>query len=90
MRCVTRQATLVSLHRSVFEDERAHGIDVALGANRELTSGSSHLVTGLRAMRIVAVTALDESHIDAVTIRPGKFGLLRSVAPVAQFSLRLY
>jgi hypothetical protein len=84
------QATFVGLHRSMLENERSHLVSVALGANRELACGSSHLVTGLGAMRIVAVAALDKSDIDAVAIGPGKFGLLRSVASVAQLSLRFH
>jgi hypothetical protein len=90
MRRMARQAAFVSLHRGMFEDKRPHGVSVAFGANLELTGGSSHLVTGLGAMRIVAVAALDKSDIDAVAIGPGKFGLLRSVASVAQLSLRFH
>jgi hypothetical protein len=41
-------------------------------------------------MRVMTVAALDEPHIDAVTIRPGKFGFLRSVASIAKVNLRLY
>ena len=74
----------------MFENERSHLVSVALGANRELTGGSSHLVTGLGAVRIVTVAALDKSDVDAVAIRPGKFGLLRGVASVAQLSLRFH
>lgn len=74
----------------MFEDERPHGVSVAFGANLELTGGSSHLVTGFGAVRIVTVAALDKSDIDAVAIGPGKFGLLRGVASVAQLSLRFH
>jgi hypothetical protein len=87
---MTLQAAFVSLHRGMFEDERPHGVSVAFGANLELTGGSSHLVTGLGAVRIVTVAALDKSDIDAVAIGPGKFGLLRGVASVAQLCLRFH
>jgi hypothetical protein len=87
MRRVTRQAAFIGLHRSVLENERPHFVSVAFGADRELTGGSSHLVTGLGPVRIVTVAALNESDIDTVPVRPGEFGLLRGMAPVAQLSL---
>ena len=90
MRRVAGQAAFIGLHRSVFKDERPHGVGVALGADRELTRGSAHLAAGLRPMRIMAVAALDESDIDAVTIRPGKFGLLGGMASIAQCRLWLF
>src|SRR5271165_105706 len=86
---VTRQATLVGLHRSVLEDERPHGVSVALGAHRELTSRGTHLVADFRPVRVMAVTALYEPDIDAVTIGPGELRLLRSMASKAQLRLRL-
>ena len=83
MRRVTPQAAFIGLHRSVLENERPHGIGVTLGADRELTGGRSHLVTGLGSVRIVTVAALDQSGIDTVTIRPGELGLLCGVASVS-------
>ena len=59
MRRVTPQAAFIGLHRSVLENERPHGIGVTLGADRELTGGRSHLVTGLGSVRIVTVAALN-------------------------------
>jgi hypothetical protein len=52
-----------------------------------LTGGRSHLVTGLGPVRIVTVAALNQSGIDTMTIRPGKLGLLRGVASIAQVRL---
>ena len=88
VRHVAGKTAFIRFHRSVFEDKRSHGVGVALGADRELTGGSSHLVTCLGAMRIVAVAALDKSNIDTMPVRPGKLRLLRGVAAIAQLSLR--
>ena len=90
MRRVAREATLVGLHRRVLEDERAHGVGVALGADRKLSGSRPHLVTCLRPMRIVAVAALDQSRIDAMAVRPGKFGFLRAMASIAELGLRFH
>jgi len=37
-------------------------------------------VTGLGAMRIVAVAALDESHVNAMPVKPCRFRLLCGMA----------
>ena len=74
----------------MLEDKRPHGVGVTLGAHRELTGGRTHLVTGLRSVRIVTVAALDQADIDAMAIGPGELGLLRGVASVAQLGLRLH
>ena len=90
MRRVARQASFVGLHRRMLEDERSHGVGVALGADRKLSGGRPHLVPGLRSVRIVAVTALDQSNIDPMAIGPREFGLLLRVAAIAQLGLRLH
>ena len=89
MRCVARQAALVRLHRSMLEDKRPHGVCMAFGADGELSGSGAHLAAGLSAMRVMAVAALDQSDIDAVPVRPGELGSLRSMAAVAQCGLRL-
>src|SRR5271167_2226584 len=89
MRRVAGQAALVGLYGSVFENERTHGVGVALGADRELTGRGTNLVAGLRPVRIVTVTALNEPDIDAMPVRPGEFGFLRGVASIAQRRLGL-
>ena len=85
---VARKTTLIGFHGSVLEDERPHRVRVTLGTNRKLTGGGSHLVTGLGAMRVVAVAALDKSNIDTMPVGPREFRLLRGMATVAQGSLR--
>ena len=45
-------------------------------------------MSGLGAMRVVTIAALNQSHLDAVPVRPSKLGLLRSVAPEAKVLLR--
>ena len=88
VRRVARQTTFVGLHWSVFEDEGSHGVGVALGAHRELTGRGTHLVAEFSSVRVMAVTALYESHIDAVTVRSGELGLLCRMASKAQLRLR--
>src|SRR5271165_1856244 len=90
MRRVARQATLVGLDRSVLEDKRSHGVGVALGADCELTCGSPYLVAHLRPVGIVAVAALDQSGVDAVTIWPRELSLLRCMASIAEVGLLLH
>jgi len=90
VRSVTRQAAFVSLYRRVLENERAHGVGMALGADGELSGSSADLVSDLRAVWIVAVAALHESDINAMAIGAGELGLLRGVAAVAQLRLRLH
>ena len=87
---MTRHATLVGLHRSVLEDERSHGVGVTLDADSKLTCGGPHLVSSLRAVRIMAVAALHESRIDAVAERPRELSLLRGMASEAQVGLLLH
>ena len=55
---VTCQAALVRLHRSMFKDEGTHRIGVAFGADCELSSRRTNLVSGLGTVRIVAIAAL--------------------------------
>ena len=73
----------------MLEDEGAHRVGMAFGADRELSGGGPNLVTGFGAVRIMAVAALDEPDIDAMAIWPGKFGLLRGMTSIAQRRLRL-
>jgi hypothetical protein len=87
---VAGEAALVSLHRSVFEDERPHGVSVALGADRELTRRGTHLMTHLCPVRIMTIAALYQPAIDAMAIRPGELGSLCGVASEAQISLGFY
>ena len=90
MRRMTRQAALVGLHRRVFKDERTHCVGMALSADRKLTCGGTNLMSGLRAVRIMAVAALHQADVDPVTVRPGELSPLRRVAAIAQVGLRLY
>jgi hypothetical protein len=85
---VARKTAFIGFYGSVLENERPHRIRMALGTNRELTGGSSHLVAGLGAVRIVAVAALDESGVNPVPIGPRELRLLRGMAAVTQGSLR--
>src|ERR1035438_6243322 len=90
MRSVAVETTLLGLYRSVLEHEWPHGVGVALGADCELPRRGPHLVAHLRPMRIVAVAALDESGIDAVSVGPREFSLLGGMAAKAQLRLLLH
>lgn len=89
VRRMARKTAFIGFHRSVLENERPHRVGVAFGADCELTCCGSNLVTRLGTVGIVAVTALDESDIDTMPVRPREFRLLRGMAAVAQGSLRL-
>ena len=87
MRRVTREASLVGLHRRMFEDERPHCIGVTLGAYGELSSSGAHLVTGLGSMRVMAVAALDQSNVYAVAIWSRELRSLLRMTSVAKLGL---
>src|SRR5271166_4727264 len=72
----------------MLKDKRPHGIGVALGTDRELSGSRPNLVAGLRAVRVVAVTALHQSRIDPVTVGPRELRFLRAMAPEAKLCLR--
>ena len=90
MRRVAVQTTVFCLHRSVLEDEWPHAVSVALGADRELSGCGPHLVAHLRPVWVVAVTALDESGIYAVPVRPGELRLLCRMTSIAKVGLLLH
>ena len=71
----------------MLEDEWSHSVRMALGADGELAGGCPHLVTGLRAVRIMAVAALHQPGIDAVTEGPGELRFLGSMTSEAELSL---
>src|SRR6516164_2269975 len=74
----------------MLEYKRAHGVGMALGAYRELPGSGANLVAGFGAVRIVAIAALNQPDIDAVTIGTGELRLPGSVTSVAQFRLRFH
>lgn len=87
MRHVARKTPFIRFDRSVLENEWSHGVRVTFGADRELPGGGSDLVTGLRAVRIVAVAALNEPDIYAMPVRPREFRFLCRMAAIAQSGL---
>lgn len=90
MRHMTVQATGFGLYRRVLKNEGSHGVGMALGADGELAGGGPYLITRLEgAVRIVAVAALNESDVNPMAERPGKFGFLRGMAAEAQLGLGL-
>jgi hypothetical protein len=62
---------------------------MALHANFESCGVGSKLVADKRPVRVVTIAALDEPHIDAMTIGPCKFSSLLSVAAIAKHQLRI-
>jgi hypothetical protein len=73
----------------MLEDERAHGVGVALGAYRKLARRRTQLPAARCLVRVVAVAALNQSNINAVPVRSGKLRLLCSVTTEAEGGLRL-
>lgn len=63
------------------------GIGVALGADGVSARQGFHLAQGCGAMRVMAVSAVNQAFIYTVMVRLGKIGLRRSVAAVALFRL---
>ncbi len=90
VRRVARQATFIRLYRCMLEDEGPHRIRVAFRADRKLTCRRPYLMARLRTVRIMAVTALNETNIDTMAVRPRELRLLLRVAPEAQLGLRLH
>ena len=84
---MTRQAAFVGLHRRMLKDEGTHSIGVALGTDCELSGSRADLVTGLRAVRIMAIAALYQPDVDTVTVGPGKLCFLRRMAAETQLRL---
>lgn len=87
MRRVAREASLIRLDRGMLKDEWPHGIRMALGANRKLAGGRTDLTASLAAVRVVAITTLNQSHFHAMAIRPSELRLLRRVAAEAKLGL---
>lgn len=87
-----QMAGLASLdfHRGVFEHKRTLLVRMALEADGILRRRRAHLLGPGRAVRIVAVGALDEALVHPVMERHFKLRFLREVARVAQLRLRFY
>ena len=72
----------------MLKDEGSHGVGMALGADRKLPGGGPNLVSGLSAVRIVAVAALHQAGIHPVTEGARELRLLRRMTSEAEFRLR--
>ena len=83
MRHMTTGASLL-LHRLVLEHKRAHGVAVAVCTNRKLSGRRAQLAARQRAMRIVAITALNQADIHAVPVGAGKFRSFPCVTSVTE------
>jgi len=90
VRRVARQAGFVGLYRRVLENEWTHRVRVALRAHGKLSSSRAYLMACLCSVRIVAVAALHETNIDAVTVGTGELRLLAGMATEAQVGLRFH
>src|SRR5208282_734039 len=77
-------AAAFGLHRHMLVDERSLLIGMALVANRIAARQSPQLPYGGCPMRVMAVTALNYSLIDAVVIRLGEIRFRRGMAAVAE------
>ena len=79
----------IHFHSRVLIHEWSLLIGMALEADRVLRGSHPHLLRTFRAMRIVAISALDQPFVDPMMEGHIKFGLLRQVARVAKFWLGL-
>jgi len=82
-------AAALRFYRHMLVYKWSSGIGVALGAGGVSAGQSFHLPQRGGAMRVMAVTALNQALIDSVVIGLGKIGLGRRMAAVALFRLFL-
>ncbi len=80
----------LNLHHLVLEYERTSLIGVARVAHRVLRCGCPHLLCPNRAVRIVAVAALDQTLVHPVMERHRELRLFLQVARVTKLRLRLH
>ena len=90
MGSVAREASFIRFDWRMLKDEWPHGVGVALGANRKLSGRRADLTAALGAVRVMAVTALNQAHFHTMAIWPCKLRLLRRVAAQAKLRLRLH
>ena len=82
MRRVAGHTTL-DLHRFVLVHKRSARIGMALDASGISAGQSLDLAERGSTVNVVAVAAMNQSFINAMVIRPGKFGFGRGVARIA-------
>lgn len=87
VRCVAGRATL-NFHGFVLEDEWSLLVGMATKANCILRGGPPHLLGPNRAVRIVAITALHQSLVDAMVKWHLELSLLLRVARITKLRLR--
>src|SRR5271155_3831967 len=80
----------IHLYRLVLEYKRSLLVRVAREANRILRRGSPHLMRPHSAVRIVAISALDEAFIYSMVERHIELSFLRQMARIAKFGLSFY
>ena len=83
-------AAAIGFYRNMLVDIRALLFGVALEANGVAAGEGLQLAHGSGAVRVMAITALDETLLDAVVIRLGKIRLLRRMAAVTEVRLALH
>lgn len=86
MRRMATGAALL-LHWLMLEYKGPHGIAVTLRADRKLACRSPHLTSPNRAMWIMTIAALHQSHIHPMPVGTRELCLLLRVASVAQNGL---
>ena len=80
----------VNLYRLVLEHKRPLLVCVAREAHRILRGRRPYLLGPHCAVRVVAVSTLDEAFVHSMMEGHGEFGLLRQVAGIAKLGLRLH
>lgn len=71
-------------HRHMFKRKRPCGLGVTTGANSELARSRSELTPHKTSVGIVAVAALDQADVDAMTIGSFELSFLGCMASVAK------
>src|SRR3984957_19169725 len=80
----------VNLYGLVLEYKRPLLVRMACEADRILRGRGSHLLGPHCAVRIMAVSTLDEPFVHSMMERHVEFGLLRQVARITKLGLRLH
>ena len=83
MRSMASRATFL-LHRNVLEGKRPHRLGMAIRADGELARSRPQLTFHKSSVWVMAIAALNQSHVHAMAVWPAELCLLRCVTAVAQ------
>jgi hypothetical protein len=86
--CCVTTGTAFGFHWQVLKHEGSLFIGVALGADRVSASDAADVAQCARAMKFMAIGAIDEALVYAVVVGLREVGLRGDMTPVAQIWLR--